>query len=391
MEAPQRGAFRPSREAYDADMAAEQATLAHRLRGVDVCVCVGPGGVGKTTVSAAVGMGLAARGAKVLVLSIDPARRLATALGLAELPGEPHLISAAELAGHGVRGDGELWAMMLDPKRTFDALIARLAADEGTRERVLSNRIYRELSSAVAGSQEFTAVAKLYELHRDGEWDAIVLDTPPSRNALDFLDAPERLTRFFEGRALRVLLAPGSVAGGLFGRGAGAMLALLARVSGVDVIGELSRFFASLAGMTDGFVQRARGVGELLRAPRTGFLIVTSPQPEAAREAAFLHTQLERERMRFAGLVVNMVESWGLDGCAPTEVERMLAADLGDALAARVAANLAEFDVLARRDRATIDGLAAKLGEPEPLVVPHLDGDPQDLAGIALVSELLFG
>ncbi len=372
-------------------MTAAQPALARRLEGLDVCVCVGPGGVGKTTVSAAVGMGLAARGAKVLVLSIDPARRLATALGLSELPGEPHRIPAAELALHGVRGSGELWAMMLDSKRTFDGLIGQLAPDDGTRERVLANRIYRELSSAVAGSQEFTAVAKLYELHRDGDWDAIVLDTPPSRNALDFLDAPERLTRFLEGRALKLLLAPSGVAKGVFGRGAGMMLSLLARVSGVDVIGELSAFFGSLAGMTDGFVESARGVEELLRAQRTGFLIVTSPQPEPAREAAFLHTQLERERMRFAGLVVNMVESWGLGGHPPAAVERMLAADLGDTLAARVAANLAELDVLARRDRATIESLAAELDEPEPLLVRHLDGDPQDLAGIALVGELLFG
>jgi anion-transporting ArsA/GET3 family ATPase len=173
-----------------------------RLEGVDVCVCVGPGGVGKTTVSAAVGWGLAARGGKVVVVSIDPARRLAAALGLDELPGEPHRIAPAELARHGVSPPGELWAMVLDPKRTFDGLVGRLAPDEDARERVLANRIYRELSSAVAGSQEFTAVAKLYELHREGGWDTIVLDTPPSRNALDFLDAPERLTRFLEGRAL---------------------------------------------------------------------------------------------------------------------------------------------------------------------------------------------
>jgi anion-transporting ArsA/GET3 family ATPase len=372
-------------------MAAGRPALGRRLEGLDVCVCVGPGGVGKTTVSAAVGMGLAARGARALVLSIDPARRLASALGLSELPGEPHRIPPGQLERHGVRGAGELWAMMLDPKRTFDGLIARLAADQTTRERVLGNRIYRELSSAVAGSQEFTAVAKLYELHRAGDWDAIVLDTPPSRNALDFLDAPERLTRFLEGRALRVLLAPGSVAGGVLGRGAGVMLSLLARVSGVDVIGELSAFFGSLAGMTDGFVERARGVQGLLRAPSTGFLIVTSPQPEPASEAAFLHTQLEREGMRFAGLIVNMVERWGLDGHDPTELERMLSAQLGGALASRVAANLAELDVLVRRDRATIDSLAAKLGEPEPLLVPHLDGDPQDLTGIALVGRLLFG
>jgi len=371
-------------------MSGPHLPLAERLSGVDVCVCVGPGGVGKTTVSAAVGLGLAARGAKAIVLSIDPARRLGAALGLRELSGEPHRVGDAELAASGVELEGELWVTMLDSKRTFDALVGRLAAGEEDRERVLSNRIYRELSSAVAGSQEFTAVAKLYELHRAGEWDAIVLDTPPSRNALDFLDAPERLTRFLDGRALKVLLAPGGVARGVLGRGAGVMLALLARVSGVDVVGELSAFFGSLSGMTDGFRERALGVQELLRAPHTRFLIVTSAQPEPAREAAFLHEQLERERMRFAGLVVNMVESWGLHGQTPERLAGVLADDLGEALAARVAANLAELDVLARRDRATAKMLADQLGEPDPLLVRHLDGDPQDLAGIATVSEILF-
>ncbi|HEX3691979.1 MAG TPA: ArsA-related P-loop ATPase [Solirubrobacteraceae bacterium] len=372
-------------------MTGRRSALAERLKGVDVCVCVGPGGVGKTTVSAAIGLGLAARGQKVLVLSIDPARRLAGALGLAELPDEPHRIPDSELSRIGIAaGGGELWATMLDSKRTFDGLVGRLSADEQARDAVLSNRIYRELSSAVAGSQEFTAVARLYELHRSGEWDAIVLDTPPSRNALDFLDAPERLTRFLEGRALRLLLTPRGVARGVFGRGAGAMLSLLSRVSGVDVLGELSGFFGSLGGMTDAFVERARGVQTLLRAPGTRFLIVTSPHPEAALEARYLHAQLGRARMRTAGVVVNMVERWGLCGRPQGELEEMLASQLGTGLAARVAANLAEFDVLTRRDAVTVEALGLELDEGAPLLVERLDGDPQDLAGIGAVSDELF-
>ena len=208
------------------DVVARHTPLTERLDGADVCVCVGPGGVGKTTVSAAIGVGLAARGKKVIVVSIDPAKRLASALGLDELPGEPHRIDPGELAGGEAdaggmlvasgetQPGGELWAMVLDSKRTFDGLVEKLAPDESARNEVLSNRIYRELSSAVAGSQEFTAMAKLYELHREGDWDVIVLDTPPSRNALDFLDAPERLTRFLDGRALKLLSAPGGLARG---------------------------------------------------------------------------------------------------------------------------------------------------------------------------------
>lgn len=386
-------------------VSARHTPLAERLDGADVCVCVGPGGVGKTTVSAAIGLGLAARGKKVVVVSIDPAKRLASALGLDELPGEPHRIDSVELAharaaagesaiAEAARGDGrdggELWAMVLDSKRTFDGLVDKLAPDERTRREVLSNRIYGELSSAVAGSQEFTAMAKLYELHRDGDWDAIVLDTPPSRNALDFLDAPERLTRFLDGRGLRLLSAPGGLARGVLGRGAAVVFALLSRLTGVDVVGELSGFFRSLSSLTDGFRERARGVQTLLRDERTRFFIVTSPEREPAREGVFMAQQLEREGMGLGGLIVNLVHDVGLHGTEVEQVTGMLAPDLGEALAARVAANLGDFDVLTRRDADSVQALARDCGETDPLLVSHLDGDPQDLDGIALIAEQLF-
>lgn len=364
--------------------------LEKRLKGKQVCVCVGAGGVGKTTISAALGLGLAMRGKKVVVVSIDPAKRLAGALGLRELPGEPHRIEPHTLAEHGVEARGELWAMMLDSKRTFDDLIARLAPDERTRDEVLSNRIYRELSSAVAGSQEFTAVAKLFELHRGGAWDVIVLDTPPSRDALDFLDAPDRLTQFLEGRALKVLLSPGGVTRGLLGRGAALMFSVFARVTGVDLLSELSGFFGSLASLTDGFRERARGVEQLLRDRVTGFLIVTSPEHEPAQEAIFLHAQLMRKQMAFSGLIVNRVHDRGLDGHTPEQITQLLSVELGASLAARVAGNLADFDVLATRDRASVAELSQGLDEPDPLLVTHLDGDVQDLGGLSVVAERLF-
>jgi anion-transporting ArsA/GET3 family ATPase len=355
-----------------------------------VCVCVGAGGVGKTTISAALGLGLAARGRKVAVVSIDPAKRLAGALGLSELTGKPHRIDDGRLAAHGIELEGELWAMMLDSKETFDDLIGRLSPDEHTREEILSNRIYRELSSAVAGSQEFTAVAKLDELHRSGEWDAIVLDTPPSRDALDFLDAPDRLTRFLEGRALKVLLAPTSVTRGLFGRGAGLMLSVFARVTGVNLVEDLAGFFGSLAGLTDGFRERAHGVERLLRDSVTGFLIVTSPEHEPVREASFLHAELAREQMDFAGLIVNRLHEEGLEGHTPERVAQLLTPELDPALAARVAGNLADFDILARRDRDSVAALSRELGEPDPLLVPQLNGDVQDLRGLSLIAKQLF-
>ena len=191
-----------------------------RVRDKRIIVCAGSGGVGKTTTSAALAMGLAAEGARVAVVTIDPARRLANALGVDELGNEPHLVDPERLAGHGIEVRGELWAMMLDAKRTFDELIELLAPDERTRDEVLSNRIYQQLSGAVAGSQEFTAVAKLYELDKSGRFDVLVLDTPPSRNALDFLDAPDRLHGLPRGsRAARASWRRPGLAARVVGRG----------------------------------------------------------------------------------------------------------------------------------------------------------------------------
>src|SRR3954451_9399930 len=197
------------------------------LRGKRIVICAGPGGVGKTTCAAAIAMGLAEAGAKVAVVTIDPAKRLAAALGLDEPGNEPRLGGPPRFTGHGVEIEGELWALMLDAKRTFDDLIEHLAPDERTRDEVFANRIYQQLSSAVAGSQEFTAIAKLYELDRSGEWDVLVLDTPPSRNALDFLDAPGRLTRFFQGRTIRVFLRPAGLGGRILGRGGSVVFSIL--------------------------------------------------------------------------------------------------------------------------------------------------------------------
>ena len=295
------------------------------------------------------------------MVTIDPARRLASALGLAELPSEPRRIEPELFAAQGVAIKGELWAMMLDAKRTFDELIARLAPDERAREEILANPIYRELSTAVAGSQELSAIAKLYELHDEHDFDVIVLDTPPSRNALDFLDAPTRLLGFLEGRALQVFLAPGGLTARLFGRGTALVFAIFARVTGVDMLAELSRFFRSLSGVIDGFGERTRGVAALLRAPQTTFLIVTSPEPEpaggdvpgrAARGGRDVARRADRQPRAPHGLQ-RPLRAGG---------RRAARAALGERLAARVAGNLADFDVLVRRDRETIARLSRARG-----------------------------
>jgi anion-transporting ArsA/GET3 family ATPase len=338
--------------------------------------------VGKTTMAAAVAMAAAADGARVAVVTIDPARRLANSLGLAELDNEPALIDPERFTAHGVEMRGELWAMMLDAKRTFDEVIERLAPDAATRDEVLGNRIYEQLSTAVAGSQEFTAIAKLYELDEEGDWDVLVLDTPPSRNALDFLDAPGRLTHFFQGRAIRVFLRPG----GLIGRGTGMVFSILKRVTGVDLLQDLSVFFRALGGMIDGFTDRARRVEALLADPATTFLIVTSPQHEPIEEAIYFHRKLSAARMPFGGVVVNRVhEAPAVDGDLAE-----LADELGDKLAARVGTSAREVAALAARDEHSIAHLRRSLRNPPTIVVPELEGDVHDVDGLARVREYLY-
>ena len=364
--------------------------LRSRLQGKRVVICLGAGGVGKTTTSAALALGLAARGQKVAVVTIDPAKRLAAALGLEELSGEPRRIEPDMLATQGVELAGELWAMMLDAKRTFDEIVARLAADEQAREEILANPVYRQLSTAVAGSHELSAIAKLYELYEEHDFDVIVLDTPPSRNALDFLGAPTRLLGFLEGRALQVFLAPSGLTARLLGRGTGLAFAIFARVTGIDMLGDLSRFFRSLSGVIDGFGERTRSVAALLRAPETGFLIVASPEPEPAREAVYLADQLASAGMERGQLIVNRVHHDGLQGRSAAEVCELLKAELGASLAARVASNLADFDALTRRDREVVARLSAAMEERRPVLVPHLDDEIQDLLGLRRVADHLF-
>jgi anion-transporting ArsA/GET3 family ATPase len=369
---------------------ARPSTLRTRLSGKRVLVCVGAGGVGKTTTSAALALGLAQQGQKVAVVTIDPARRLASALGLAELPSEPQRIEPALFAAQGLLVEGELWALMLDAKRTFDELIERLAPDDRARDEILANSVYRELSTAVAGSHELSAIAKLYELHEEHDFDTIVLDTPPSRNALDFLDAPNRLLGFLEGRALQVFLGPGGLTARMFGRGTALVFAIFARVTGVDMLGELSGFFRSLSGVLDGFGERTRNVSALLRAPHTTFLIVTSPEAEPAREATFLLERLAATGMPVGELIVNRVNTHGLHNLSSSDVAELLVPALGEQLAGRVAGNLADFDLLAGRDRETIARLSRAWGANDPIVVPQLDEDVQDLLGLARIAEHLF-
>jgi anion-transporting ArsA/GET3 family ATPase len=360
------------------------------MAGKRIAICTGSGGVGKTTTAAAVALGLAARGRRVAVVTIDPARRLASSLGLEQLGNEPRLIEPGHFARQRIEVPGELWAMMLDPKRTFDELIELLAPDPKTYEDILGNRMYQELSGAVAGSQEFTAVAKLYELDSSGRFDAIVLDTPPTRNALDFLDAPRRLTAFFEGRALKLLTAPTGAAAALTARGGSLVFSALRRVTGVDLLGDLSEFLRVLGSVVDGFTERAEAVGRLLADPATTFLLVTSPEPTPVEEAIFFRRRLADAGLPFGGLIVNRLRP--LARSKPSVDAAALAAELGGnrELADRSIRALEDLRALARRDAASLRHLRAELDHPHPILVPQLGRDVSDVASLVEVQRFLF-
>ena len=371
------------------------STLAERLDGRRIVIVAGAGGVGKTTTAAALGLGLAAQGKRVAVITIDPARRLADALGLEALDNEPRRVDPARLEAGGEHVSGELWAMMLDAKRTFDDLIERLAPDVAARDEILGNRIYQELSSAVAGSHEFTAIAKLYDLDREGGFDVLILDTPPSRNALDFLDAPDRLMQFFEGRALKAFLAPTGLAAKLVSRGTAAVFSVLRRITGVNLLNDIGVFFRALGGIMDGFRERAAGVRTLLADPGTTFVLVSSPERQPIAEAIHFAGKLREARLRVGALIVNRVspgvaDSGPPDAGAIAALRTALTAELAAPLARKVAQALTEARVLADRDAASITRLQEAVGLSPALLVPQLGDDVHDLTALARIQRHLF-
>ncbi len=254
--------------------------LSALVTGKTVIVCCGSGGTGKTTVSAAIGLAGAEQGRKTCVVTIDPARRLADALGLEKLDNTPRLIA----------GDwsGELSAVMLDAKGTFDDLIVRYSQSSEQADRILQNRLYRNLTSALSGTQEYMAMEKLYELHSEGGFDLVVVDTPPTRHALDFVDAPRRLYSFLENRVFRLLLMPTRAYMKAMTLAANALLRTISRVAGSEIVEDAMAFFRAFEGMEEGFRDRARRVEDLLADPGTAFVLVVAPRGDSIDEGAFL-------------------------------------------------------------------------------------------------------
>ncbi|WP_225808524.1 ArsA family ATPase [Streptomyces spinosus] len=393
-----------------------------------IVVCCGAGGVGKTTTAAALGLRAAERGRKVVVLTIDPAKRLAQSMGIDSLDNVPRRVKGTE-------GDGELHAMMLDMKRTFDEVV-EAHADRERAAAILANPFYQSLSAGFAGTQEYMAMEKLGQLRAKEEWDLIVVDTPPSRSALDFLDAPKRLGSFLDGRLIRLLTAPAKLGGragmAFLNVGMSMMTGTLGKLLGGQLLKDVQTFVAAMDTTFGGFRTRADATYKLLQAPGTAFLVVAAPERDALREAAYFVQRLAAEDMPLMGLVLNRVHGSGAGGLS---AERALAAaenledarivDQGDGKAGlrnspdtygssrtpaaaaseegspadtersvdRLTAGLLRLHAdrmqLLSREQRTRDRFTARHPEVAVAEVPALPGDVHDLAGLRDIGDRL--
>jgi anion-transporting ArsA/GET3 family ATPase len=324
-------------------------------------VCCGTGGVGKTTIAATLGIRAAGLNKKVCVITIDPAKRLAQALGLDNLSNEPQVIT----------GDwpGELHAMMLDSKKTFDDLIYRYAPDSSRAENILNNRLYKSLSGSLGGTQEYMASEKLYELSSSQNYDLVIVDTPPARNALDFIESPQRLTRFLENKIFRFLLLPTKAYLRAVGFATQALIRTISKVAGGELVADAIEFFRDFEGMEEGFRKRAKMVDLLLRSDTTAFILVTSPKRQSVKEAQFFIDKLNELAIGINAVIVNKVmPDFGLD---KKELNTK---------------NLSTFAELFKHESSIIKTIAEITGNKEIFIVPIKETDIHDLAGLIALS-----
>ena len=343
-----------------------------------VIVCCGSGGVGKTTVSATFAVAAARAGRRACVVTVDPARRLADSLGVQSLANTP-----TEVAGD---WPGHLHALMLDTKGTFDDLIHTYAHTPEQAEGILSNRLYQNLTGALSGTQEYMAMEKLHELVESGDFDVVVVDTPPTRNALDLLDAPRRLTRFLENRLFRALLLPTRMSLRAVGLATQALLRTLSKVAGAEIVQDAVAFFQAFEGMEEGFRTRAGAVRALLADPSTAYVLVTSARPDAVAEASFFADKLTERHIAAAALVVNRIHPHFGGAADPTP-------DLSGPLAAlaALATNMATLNEMATREEGSYAALAEKIAPAPVGRIPLFGQDVHDLTGLERAADVLFG
>jgi anion-transporting ArsA/GET3 family ATPase len=358
-----------------------------------IIVCCGSGGVGKTTTAASLGVRAAERGRKVCVLTIDPARRLAQSLGLEELDNTPR-----EIPGVGHEG-GALYAMMLDMKRTFDEIVQQ-HADPERASQILENPFYQSLSTSFAGTQEYMAMEKLGQLHREaadtGIWDLVIVDTPPSRSALDFLDAPARLGSFLDGRFIRILLAPARAGGKAYMKVFGGALSLvtgaLTKVLGAQLLDDLQTLVAGLDSIFGGFRERAERTYALLQAPGTAFVVVAAPEPDALREASYFVERLQQDAMPLAGLVLNRVHTTEAPDVSAARAEGA-AEELDETDEHQLTAALLRMHAATMRLRDRERHLLGRFTGAHPSVpvtaAPAQPGDVHDVSGLAAMGAAL--
>ena len=371
-----------------------------------IIVCCGSGGVGKTTISATIALQGAIMGKKAIVCTIDPAKRLANSLGLHALGNDETLVSPTKFDEVGLKVKGELYAMMLDNKRTFDDLVEKYAPTEEIRDAIFNNTYYQQFSGALAGSQEYMAMEKLYELYQKGVYDLIVLDTPPTRHALEFLDAPKRLTDFLDDSTLQWFIKPyfavGKLGFNILKRATAKGFTILERITGLQVLKDISDFILSFSGMYDGFKQRASKVNELFRDEHVVFFLVNSTDQPSIEEAKYFYKRLKEGEMPFGGFIINKVhlDSDGLrqdfekkeeflssilevipvekrEGWTPT-IKKMIE-------------NYEKFLILSKRDLLCIKELKAiDNGKNNLKLIPHLERDIYDIDGLMAMNQQLF-
>ena len=345
-----------------------------------IIVCCGSGGVGKTTTAAVLALEAARMGRRAVVVTIDPAKRLADALGLEGLTGTPSKIE----------GDwpGELSALMLDTKSTFDDLVAANASTPEQGKRILDNRFYKNISGALSGTQEYMAMEKLYELHQRTDFDLVVVDTPPTRNALDFIDAPRRLSRFLDHRLFRMITAPGRGVMKAVNVAAQAFLRTVAKVVGAEVIDDAVAFFQAFEGMEEGFRERADAVLQLLSDDETAFVLVASPRRDTIDEARYFADKLAEAGIVVRALVINRMHPHFGDG--RSEAARERAVTLEGTNLGGLYRNLADFQLVASREEEHLAGLADAV-HPAPVVrVPFLSTAVHDIDGLTEVASHLL-
>lgn len=368
-----------------------------------VIVCCGSGGVGKTTTAALVAMEAALRGRRSVVVTIDPARRLADSLGLVGLTNDPSPIDGPWSSPGG--SGGSMSALMLDTKGTFDGLVRRYSAAPDQAERILANAFYRNISGALSGTQEYMASEKLYELAVEGDFDLVVVDTPPTRHALDFLDAPKRLARFLDHRLYKVLLSPSKGIGRAVNVATQAVMRQIAKVVGAEVISDALAFFKAFEGMEEGFKERAFAVDRLLREPHTSFMLVASPKVDTVAEAGYFADELARKGIAVRGLIVNRTQPTfgvplgdGLDGTASGAPRLALGAAAVTARADTLDGTalgdhyrcLADSLHLAAGEARHLVGLAERVA-PAPVVkVPVQPFEVNDLPSLEALARIIF-